>query len=295
MEYRPNWMAQSLVKGRANLVAFVVPGRDIYTRELSVVARGVLHEHGLVPVFYPTDNHEEWESELFEVVLMQRAAGVLWLPCTFSDMQGTAGDFAKAGTPLVILDRYLPGCPAAFVYTNDEVGISTAVDYLLDQGHRRFGCITGPQSILTMRWRKSAFEKALERANIPSGDVAIAELSIDPRYISEMYHPAHDAALDMLSRKNRPTAILTGTDEQAWGVLDAARDQGISVPDELRIIGYGDYIPAHFTRCRLSVVVQDREQIVARAVAALVEKMRGKYEARHESIVIPTELAIRDT
>ncbi len=291
--YQPDWAAQSLARGRSNLVAMVLPGTgEMWTSELAVTAAKVIYADHYLPVSFPTNGHVEWETSLLEVVKSQRPAGVLWLPCLQSQVPETVNAFASRKIPLIVVDRHDAGCPATFVYTDDRNGIGSAVRHVVEQGHRRIALIVGPMSG-TMRLRKESFLEAIANAHIAPQDTTIVEAPL--KSSEPCYQRCYDVAREMLGRKDRPTAILTCMDEQAWGCLEAARDMGIAVPQELRIIGYGNYIPAHFTRCRLSTVVQDREKIVVEAINALLGYMRDDYEPKYRSIIVPTSLLIRDT
>lgn len=288
LDYRMNAAARSLVTGKSNLIAFVHTARDVYWDDVSLVARRILHTRHLIPIACLTDGSPEWEKELLEALLSHLVAGIIWQPCPNSDIENIAAMAAKVSTPMVMLDCLVPNCPGSFVYTDDLTGAAAAARYIVAEGHRRIALLVGPQEYQTMRWRKEGFLAALDEAEIPRKQIDVIEAPFEFAGVRKLTR-------EMLSRPSRPTAILTTQDEQAWGALEAARDLGIRVPEDLRIVGYGDYLPAHYTRCGLTTVLQDREQIVGEAVAALAEKMESSYPCRHKEIPVTVKLVIRDT
>lgn len=132
-------------------------------------------------------------------------------------------------------------------------------------------------------------------AGIVGDDAPIMELHVNGLTEFEPYYVAHESARRLLEGLGRPTAIIGSTAEHAWGALDAARDLGIAVPQSLRVIGYGDYIPKAITRAALSTVVQDRAEIVRRSTQSLLKLMTGEYEAVNIRVAVPTRLEVRET
>nr|WP_299912697.1 LacI family DNA-binding transcriptional regulator [Sphingomonas bacterium] len=129
--------------------------------------------------------------------------------------------------------------PAHMVASNDCEAVTAAVDYLIDQGHKRIGLVLGPHGFRSARERRQGFEEALSHAKITLPRSMIAE----GNYTFESGVMAADRLLDLMPR---PTAIFACNDEMAAGVLHAARQRGIEVPRDLSIVGFDDTpIAAH--------------------------------------------------
>ncbi len=128
---------------------------------------------------------------------------------------------------------------AHMVASNDCEAVTAAVDYLIEQGHRRIGLVLGPHGFRSARERRQGFEQALSAAKITLPRSMIAE----GNYTFESGVMAADRLLDLMPR---PSAIFACNDEMAAGVLHAARQRGIDVPRDLSIIGFDDTpIAAH--------------------------------------------------
>jgi LacI family transcriptional regulator len=119
------------------------------------------------------------------------------------------------------------------VASNDRQAVADATRYLIKQGHRRIGLITGPHGFRSARERREGFEEALAEAGIKLPRSLVA----DGNYTFESGIAATQSLLDV---SPRPTAIFASNDDMAAGVLLAARQRGLSVPDQLSIIGFDD-------------------------------------------------------
>ena len=287
--YRGNCAARTLLTGKSNLVAFLHSGQDLYWHELSQTVCGTFAERGCFPVFCPTADNPAWERYFIESLLEHRASGALWMPCLATDVKAMVECIASARMPVVVLDRYASDCAVTFVHTDDAAGAAMAMRHVLEQGHRRIGLVLAPLISQPIQWRKEGYLAALDEAGIPSAQVVVQQTT------AFTYEASLQCSLEMLSLKERPTAVLASTDEQAWAALDAARELQISVPKDLRIIGYGDYLSRRHTQCALSTVSQNREKVAATAVDCLIQAMRKGYEPTHKRVVLPVELKIKDT
>ena len=123
--------------------------------------------------------------------------------------------------------------PEHMVASNDREAVAEAVRYLIAQGHRRIGLIAGPHGFRSAKERREGFELALAEAGISLPRSLIA----DGQYTFESGQSASESLFDL---SPRPTAIFASNDEMAAGVLYAARQRGIAVPEELSIIGFDD-------------------------------------------------------
>ncbi len=119
------------------------------------------------------------------------------------------------------------------VASNDRDAVADAMRYLIAQGHRRIGLVSGPHGFRSARERRGGFEQALAEAGIELPRSLIA----DGQYTFESGIAATDILLGL---SPPPTAIFACNDEMAAGVLFAARERGLGVPEDLSIIGFDD-------------------------------------------------------
>lgn len=168
----------------------------------------------------------------------QRLYGVVLLP-PVSENNQLAELCADIGCRYVRMGSAELDDAEHMVASNDCEAVTAAVDYLIEQGHKRIGLVLGPHGFRSARERREGFEQALKTAKITLPRSMIAE----GNYTFESGVMAADRLLDLMPR---PTAIFACNDEMAAGVLHAARQRGIDVPRDLSIIGFDDTpIAAH--------------------------------------------------
>jgi DNA-binding LacI/PurR family transcriptional regulator len=218
-------------------------------------------------------------------------------------VQSMAGDHPAVAVvqalarPLVVLDQpALPGVP--LVAVDDDGGAASAARHLLDLGHTRLGVLTMPLCP-DGRWgladpvRRSAATYPVMRRRLDGVARAVADAGLDWATIPVVECAANDpeagatgAAL-ILGVDEAPTAILALSDQLALGVLRAARDHGLTVPDQLSLVGFDDAPPARHAEPPLTTVAQP---LLARGQAVGV-LMRALLSG--EQVVSPEPFATR--
>ena len=172
------------------------------------------------------------------------------------------------------------------VASNDREVVRDATDHLIQQGHKLIALIEGPDGFRSARERRLGFEEALQAAGLPLPRSLIAR----GNYTFETGVTAANRLFDL---SPRPTAIFASNDEMAAGVVFAARERGITVPDELSVIGFDDTpIAAHIWPPLTTV----RWPIVSMARAAarkLVGEIVGGEAAEPQPSVLPSMLVKR--
>ncbi|MBX6354679.1 MAG: LacI family DNA-binding transcriptional regulator [Micromonosporaceae bacterium] len=197
---------------------------------------------------------------------------------------------AELHLPVVIVDPVGhpdPDSRIPSVGAANWAGGLMATEHLIQLGHRRIGKITGPAALLCSQARLDGYRAALERAGIP----------VDPRLIRSgdfHYRSALLAAGAMLRLPDRPTAIFAGSDEQALGVYEAARRQGLRVPEELSVVGFDDVSPAEWASPPLTTVRQPLAEMAALATRTLLSLADGSHPVNHR-LELATELVVRDS
>ncbi|SER20567.1 transcriptional regulator, LacI family [Arthrobacter sp. OV608] len=168
-------------------------------------------------------------------------------------------------------------------------GALAAVGHLLGQGHRRIGIITGRKhSPGHGRARYAAYAAALHEAGLP----VLPELVQDGDFSTESGMRLGGELLDLAQP---PTAIFTGSDLQALGVMNAAAQRSLHVPQDLSIVGFDDISQAALTSPPLTTVRQPLAQLASMAVGMLTEQQDQPGSAAPTALEVATELVIRGT
>ena len=208
----------------------------------------VAHAAGLSVVLTVSGDRHSPAPEWIEGVLRRRPVGVVLV---FSDISAPHRDKLRSrGIPFVIVDP--AGDPSPEVPSVGSANWSgglMATRHLIELGHRRIAAITGPEDMMCSLARVDGYRSAMNAAGLP----------IDPTWIRfGDFHPGGGEAhgRDLLALPEPPTAIFAGSDLQALGVIAAGTAAGLSVPDDLSVVGYDDIALARWMSPQLTTVHQ---------------------------------------
>ena len=193
-----------------------------------------------------------------------------------------------AGIPLVVIDPVNPP-PADLpsVGATNWAGGMVATEHLIGLGHSRIGAVAGPAEHLCSRARTDGYRSALERAGIP----------FDPgltRNADFQHEGGFQRGGELLDLPDRPTAIFAGSDQQAFGVYEAARQRGLRVPQDLSVVGFDDLPVARWVSPPLTTVRQPLAEMGAAAAGMLGDLIEG-IPLRSTRVELSTKLIVRES
>lgn len=240
LDYTPNPIAQQLSSGLTHAIAVTLP----FLTYPSFVERLRGVQHALAKsnyqlVLYSAETPDHRDQQFEDLARQTRADGVLIISIPLSDAH--AERFIRNKIPTVMVDIYNPRMNR--VYVDDVYGGYIATKHLIELGHKKIGFISDTVQtkfkFVAMENRLRGYQKALAESGIP----------FFPQYHLEDEHGRPEAAKmarALLNLKDPPTAIFAASDTQAIGVLDAASEMGISIPEELSVIGYDNIRDAEY-------------------------------------------------
>lgn len=193
-----------------------------------------------------------------------------------------------------MVDRPTEGIQADQVQVDHEEGAYMATKHLLELGHRRIACISGPSELSVTAGRLAGFHRALREAGVPEASARVAE--------GDFTSPGgYRAARQLLTEGEMPTAIFASNDLMGIGALRAAAELGIPVPKALSIIGFDDIELSRYVYPALSTVGQSIRQLGETTAQTLLEHlsdaaMRHPVDERQaRRIVLPPRLSLRES
>jgi LacI family transcriptional regulator len=195
-------------------------------------------------------------------------------------------DFPTAA-PVVVVDPNRVSPDVTAVTATNRLGALSAMEYLLGLGHQRIGFISGRADLECAYQREQGYKDALREAGIP----------VEPELIQEGDFTTDTATLcarKLLELPVRPTAIFAANDQSAIGVMRAAGEAGLSIPDDLSLVGFDNIPETGYLTPALTTVDQFVGEIGYTATVMLVDLVQGNaLESRRH--MIPTKLVIRDS
>lgn len=289
LNYAPNRMAQRLATGKTLTLAVIVPfftSPSVTERLKGVVNTLAKSRYDLL--IHNIEDPEQRANCFRTIPRHDRVDGVLVISISPTDEEVPL--LAEASVPIVLIDAHHPALTMLHQITVDDVaGGRVVTEYLIGLGHTRIGFVGDPAdnpfNFTSSRDRARGYRQALEAAGIPYRPEYYAEGPHGRRY-------ARECALRMLSLPKRPTAIFAASDVQAVGVLEAARELGLRVPQDLSVVGYDDVEIAEILG--LTTMRQRLFESGRRGVELLLKTLENpETEPIHE--VLPTELVVRET
>ena len=212
--------------------------------------------------------------------------GVLLVAANLSEGQHQQLD--RRSIPYVVIDTDgEPPADVASVGSDNWNGGLAATRHLLALGHRRIAMITGPWDMLCSLARVDGFRSAHEEAGA----------AVDPALVREgnfYVEAGFNQGLELLSLPDRPTAVFAGSDMQALGVLRAAHQLGLRVPEDLSVVGYDDLPLASWVGPPLTTVRQPLREMGAAATQILLDMARGR-SPKVRRLNLSTELVLRES
>ncbi|MGA3056927.1 MAG: LacI family DNA-binding transcriptional regulator [Candidatus Limnocylindrales bacterium] len=282
--YMPNVLARQLRSSRTKTLALVLT--DIANPFFTTIARGVedaARAQGYAVMFCNTDESVDLELEYVRVLIQRRVDGVLLVPAADSS---TSLDLLKTHKlPAVVLDRRLRSGEVDEVRADSEGGAYAAVRHLIDLGHRQIAVLAGPESVSTSADRVAGYRRAM------------LEAGIDPttqQILFGQYTEAsgYEMTGRLLAAPTRPTAIFAGNNFIAFGAIQALRESGLEIPDDMSIVVFDD-LPQGWIMPFLTVIAQPAYEIGRLAAEMMLERLASEEPIEPRTIVLPSSLIVR--
>jgi LacI family transcriptional regulator len=181
--------------------------------------------------------------------------------------------------PSILLNCYDEGRSLSSILPSEVAGGVTATTHLMGLGHRRIGFINGEPWMDAAADRLKGYRQALATRDLPFDQSLVRDGDWLPL-------TGYQHAIELLSRPDRPTAIFCANDKMAAGALAAAAELGLSVPDDISILGYDDEELSRYTNPPLSTVVLPNYEMGRRAVESLIRLSRGTRPHRPQLLKI---------
>jgi hypothetical protein len=268
--YRPNRLAKSMVTGKTSTFGIIPPGTSILAAVgpyFQVVLNGILSaaEEVKHDVLIFTGFGDGNEDRFLDNVLDGRVDGLIFLAPPKDTEIFSHPELAKV--PHVMTNCWLPTSVPA-INCDNATGIHDALQYLVDLGHRSIGMLYGKFDLDDGVQRHRAFIDFMTAAQLPIRQEWLKNGHFTPA-------GGYSAAHELLSQKNRPTAVVCCNDEMAVGFVRAAAELKIEVPDEVSVIGFDDSPIAASVHPPITTMRQPLEEMGRAAVLTLSALVSG--------------------
>ncbi|MGW1679458.1 LacI family DNA-binding transcriptional regulator [Saccharopolyspora sp. NPDC002376] len=293
--YVPNSHARSLVSGRTMVIGLVItnPSNPFYAALISAVEQRC-RKSGYSVLLVVTEESEENEEGAVQQLMTYGVDGVIGIPV--QDKGDSWSRLATAKIPVVFVSRDIPEFGFDFVGIDAGAGVADAVERF-SAGIDRAWLFEEDLRISTTEARIAGFRRALDSADIDQQRSLV--IKVQTRRTAGASLPwrpddAHQMAANLITAQNHPDLIVAGNDYFALGILKALRECGLTVPDDVLVVGYGDHPFAAYLEPALTTLRLPAEEVGATAVDYLFERIADPAGRRKTQLLRP-ELMERDS
>jgi len=282
--YTANLAARGLAGGRTNTIGMLLP--DLATQYLGEIVRGASDEVRSAGMEMLISTASDIARERNQVAFLQNITDglLLVLPRMADDVLIVVD---KAGIPVVVIDHRGSKIMLPSVDVDNYRGARAATEYLIALGHQWIGFVSGPKGYEATSARLKGYKEALSNAGLAFDTGLLAE--------GDFFQPSGFAAgRRLLSLPKPPTAIFVSNDLMAFGVIEAIKEHGLRVPNDVSVVGFDDIPMASQVYPPLTTVRQPLYQMGVAAARIMMAMLHG-VEPPSSRITLPTELVERAT
>ncbi|MFE9394246.1 LacI family DNA-binding transcriptional regulator [Streptomyces flavidovirens] len=280
--YRPNAVARSLRTDQTRTLGLVIS--DVLNPYFTALARSVeeaARALGYSVIIGNADERPELQDHHVRTLLDRRIDGLLVSPADGSSPQ--VRDAARGGTPMVFVDRWIPGVDVPVVRADGCPAVRDLVAHLYGLGHRKLAIIAGPAATTTGSERVEAFREALREHGLPLPDAYIGQGDFQA-------DSGRRATERFLGLAEPPEVVFAADNLMALGALDAIRARGMRVPRDIGLAAFDDIPWFLHTDPPITAISQPTGELGRAAVRALVDLIEGRPP---QSVTLSARLVVR--
>ena len=273
LNFEVNEVARGLKTNRTHTIGVVIPElNNIFCTQIITGMEDILRKHGYATIVCDCRTDKTLEREAVEFLYRKRVDGIINMPVDSTG--GHLQQFASAKKPIIIIDRKLPQLVCDSILVDNRDAAKKAVDILIEHGHRQIGMITGPEEIYGL---------ALESAGLTPDPGLVVHTDYTIRGgVAGMEH--------LLDTHPEVTAVFAANYEMTMGTMIALNERGISIPDQISVIGFDNREFARALHPTLTIITQPTEAIAKQAADTMLKRLGQSETDQRET---PEELYLQ--
>lgn len=288
--YRPNPIAVALKTHKSNTIGVIVP--QIVSTFFSTVVKYIeeVADHYGYNVLVASSNESfEKEKKNINIFVANRCDGIILSISKATTSYDHLKQVQEMGIPLVLFDRTTTELEVSRVVADDADAAYKIVQHLIRGGARRIALLTGPEQLSIGKNRMKGYLKAMTQN----------KLKISPEYIMRCedfsVKAAKEATLRLLTLKHIPDAIFGINDDMAIGAIEAIKEKGLRIPEEIAVFGFSNSQRSRYMTPSVSTINQFPEKVGKTVAALIFEQILDSKHAKIREEVINCELIVRES
>ena len=277
--YTTNYVARSMVMRETHLIGVVLPSIDNpFMSELAYHLECGARNHGYAVMLCNSNYSYAEEEKAFTLLLGQQVDGIVIVPIGRDSYRTLKKYLSK--TPTVFVNENLMDAPESYVTVDNFQGARIATEHLLALGHRDIMYFGRLATSATHTFRAMGCQSVCDEHGIQP---QFFDSDSDATTIQIGYHMAKE----LFQTRNNFTAIQASTDTLALGVLEAAEELSIRIPEDISLIGFDNIRYAGLPKINLTTIEQPKGAMASTAVDILLEKIHSDYDSYAHRILSP--------
>lgn len=287
LNYHPSLLARNLRRQETRTIGLIIPQLDQpFFSSLAFAVERALFNQDYRTLICSSEENSEKEIAYIELMLRHQVEGVVAVPT--GKHSDNLQPLLTQEIPIVLVDRNLAEITATRVFSDNFHGGYLGMQHLLELGHRQIGVISSPEYSEPMTERLRGIHKAMREYGVKQQ----ADLFISGDL--NQFEMGYTAAQKLLRRNPRPTAIFALTDVMAVGVMHAAAEANLKLPDELSVVGYDDVPIASYSIPALTTIAQPIYAMGEVATERLLAYISREIDSE-ETIILDNKLVVRQS
>ena len=287
LDYKINETARGLKTDRTNTIGVIIPElRSAFCAKILSIAEDLLQQEGYAMLITDCRTDKLREKKAVEFLLGKRVDILVNMPVDESG--GHLTPFLDSKRPVILLDREIPGLNCDMISVDNYEAMYLAAGILTSKGHRRIGMVAGPKTNYAARQRRRGFEDACRAAGIAEEQIRVVD-GLDT------IEGAAAGVRRLLSSRQDLTGLVVANNDMTVGTLIGLNEMGISIPDQISVVGFDNRHFARACRPKLSIVDQPETELARELVRLILRRLAGKDDGEKEKVRLSVHIEEGDS
>lgn len=286
LNYKPNFNARGLAKGRSHNIGIILPWiTNYYFSTVITGIQEIAYEKGYNIILFLTSDSPERELSIIQNLSIANIDGLLVSISSYSS--GHFQDIINEGIPIVFFDRVPNNILTSKVMQNDFHGAFEAVEHLIENGYKKIAHIAGPRDLSFTEKRLQGYIAALQKYNLPVREEWVI-------YSGFSQECGENDAYQLLKCEEIPDAIFAVNDRKAIGSMMALKSKNILIGKEIGVVGFTNDPASTIISPTLTTMAEPAFDIGKKSCELLFKHIKKKNFI-FEEVIIPGKLIIRES
>ncbi|MCD8010548.1 MAG: LacI family transcriptional regulator [Lachnospiraceae bacterium] len=280
MNYTTSTVARAMVVKSTKLLGVILPGgNNPFMSELAYHIDRQARARGYNIILCNSSRDPEQERELFELLIGRQVDGIILIPSGSDSYESLSQYLSKV--PSVFLGENLRENPESYVSVDNTRGAYLGVEYLYRLGHRKIVYFGRRKGSNTHQLRAEGYETACRN------------LGLEPRFYNNPFSASsikygYQLARQFFTQERDYTAIFAASDTNALGIMQAADECGIRIPEDISLLGFDNIQYSELPRIHLTTIEQPKKMLASVAVESILDQVENDFSGYTHHILNPT-------